>query len=57
MDLFILGIVTGVCIGYILFKCRIYIENNCLICKGIDEESKDNLYKFIKDCIERKTDD
>lgn len=49
----ILGIITGICIAYLFLRCKIVYKNNCLIVKNIDKESKDNLEKFINDCISR----
>ena len=53
MDLFILGIITGICIAYLFMRCKIVYKNNCLIVKNIDKESKDNLEKFINECIRK----
>ena len=48
-----MGIITGICLAYLFMRCRIIYKNNCLIVKHIDKESRDNLEKFINDCINK----
>lgn len=61
MNLYILGIIAGICIGYLLFSVRAIYDPklHTLSFKSIlgnfDKESIDNIFKFIDECIKRKT--
>lgn len=53
---FILGTITGICIGYLVIKTKIVYdkENHCLILpENLDEESVNSLKEFIEECIQR----
>ena len=53
----ILGIITGICIGYLVYKTKIVYdkEKHCLILsENLDEESVNSLKEFIEECIRRE---
>ena len=53
----IIGIITGVCIGYLIYKTRITYDrkNHCLILsENLDEESVQSLIEFINECIRKE---
>ena len=51
---FVIGLMIGVCIGYILYKPKIKYnkETHTLDPKGLDTESVQSLIEFIDACLQ-----
>ncbi len=52
----VVGVMIGICIGYLLYKPRLKYNKilHTLDPKGLDEESVQSLIEFINECIRKE---